>query len=71
MSVVYRVTAAGEQRWAGSMAQVRELKTVLAEATGVKRSAVEHEEVEISFSKSGVLDFLNEHATACPSPISG
>lgn len=69
MSGIYRVytrtteEARQEQRWAGSMAQVREHKAALMEKHGLARKHVEHEELEISFSKSGVIEFLNEHCT--------
>lgn len=69
MSGIYRVftrtmnPAQKEQRWAGSMAQVREHKAALIEKHGLKRQHVEHEELEIAYSKSGVIDFMNEHCT--------
>ncbi len=70
MSSIYKVTAANTQtgrtevRWAGSMAEVRQHRAEL-EAAGHKlneKSAAKTPELEISFSKSGTLAFLNEQA---------
>lgn len=68
MSTVYKVSVQDPKtgrkavRWGGSMAQVREHKAELVESTGCKPRDPKHEEVEIEFSKSGVLAFLAEHA---------
>lgn len=67
MSTLYRVRATvpgvREQRFAGSMAGVREAKASLQDKHGLKRSQVDHEELEVEFSKSGVITFLNEYCT--------
>ena len=71
MSSIYKVTAANTQtgrtevRWAGSMAEVRQHRAEL-EAAGHKltaKSAAKTEELDISYSKSGCLEFLNKQAT--------
>lgn len=69
MSGIYRVTAPNPKtgrtdvRWGGSMAQVREHKAALVEANGIKPKDAKHEELEIAYSKAGVIEFLNQHAT--------
>lgn len=69
MSTIYKVTAPNTKtgrtdvRWAGSMAQVREHKAALVEACGCKPKDVKHAELEIAYSKAGVVEFLNQQAT--------
>jgi len=68
MSNIYKVVAPNpktggkEVRWAGSMAQVREHKATLVDDLGIKAKEVKHDELEIAYSKAGVIEFLNEHA---------
>jgi hypothetical protein len=49
-------------RFAGSMAQVREVKAGFITAGALKK-AVEHEEVEVPTGKQPLLDFLNAELT--------
>jgi len=50
-------------RWAGSMAEARELKReMVARNAGARPSDVAYLEDEVEFSKRGVLDFLNSVA---------
>ena len=70
MSGIYRVTAPNTKtgrtdvRWAGSMAQVREHKAALVESNGCKPKEAKHEELEIAYSKAGVIEFLNANCAA-------
>lgn len=65
MSKIYRVRATvpgvHEQRFGGSMADVRAAKADLQDRHGLKRTQVDHEELEVEFSKSGVIEFLNKY----------
>ncbi len=69
MSGIYKVsvnnpkTGTVEVRWAGSMAQVREHKAALVDETGCKPRDPKHEELEIAYSKAGVIEFLNGNCT--------
>lgn len=71
MSGIYRVytkpkdpDAPKEQAFAGSMAQVREAKAALREKHDLGQKEVEHEELEITYNKAGVIEFLNANCSA-------
>ena len=69
MSTIYKVsvndpkTGKPAVRWGGSMAQVREHKAELTEATGCKPRDPKVEELEIGYNKADTISFLNVHAT--------
>ncbi len=50
-------------RFAGTAAQVREMKAELVEQFGVKKKDVESEDADVPTAKAELLDFINELAT--------
>lgn len=53
----YKITAGSKVRYAGTQADARERRNMLAEQQGVKDA--KFEQVEIPLAKAELLDFLN------------